>query len=75
MKIFVEHDDRGDIKSVGFSAEQSTKKTSLRPRPGYAVSEVDAPSVRDAQDQEHLREIRLHFRVEGRAHAARLIRK
>jgi hypothetical protein len=73
MKILVEHDQEGKIRSVAVPGKGPNQLT-LRPRPNHHIAEVEAPSVKDEQDAKNLSQIRKAFRVEGRHPAARLVR-
>lgn len=75
MKVFVEHDDQGNIQSVGVPVSTSDTRTTLKPQPGYQVVEVEVSHVLHEQDIEHLREIKQHYRIEGYPGQARLVRK
>jgi hypothetical protein len=65
MKVYVEHDDEGNIKSIGIPNISGTKSAGLKPRHGRVVSEVDAPDGRHEGDIEHLKELRRRFRIAG----------
>lgn len=77
MKIIIEHDKRGNIRSVATVSTQGagTSQATLRPRPGHQISEVEAPHIKDAQDHKALAGIRGQFRVEVRTGPAKLIPK
>jgi hypothetical protein len=64
MKILVVHDAQGNIRSIGVPSIKSGGHAMLKPPPGYHVTEIEAPDVRDEQDYEHLHAIREHFRIE-----------
>jgi hypothetical protein len=38
----------------------------MRARPGYTVTEVDAPHVKDENDHQHLIEIKKRYRIESK---------
>ena len=50
MKILIEHDERGNMKSIGLPSSKASKQVTLRARPGYRISEVEAPHIKDEQD-------------------------
>jgi hypothetical protein len=72
MRIFVEHDDSGNIVGVAASAGGPNKTVPL-PGPGNTISEVEAPEVKDLHDHETLRTIRGRYLVRGREADARLV--
>ena len=74
MKIFVEHDDIGNIYVVSL-ATGSSATTVLQPGPGRLVSEVEAAHVRHEKDYESLRSVRREYRVEGYPAQPRLVEK
>jgi hypothetical protein len=74
MKIFVEHDDIGNIYTVALATGTSAI-TVLQPGPGRLVSEVEAAHVRHEKDYESLRSVRREYRVEGHPTQPRLMRK
>lgn len=77
MKIIIEHNKRGTIRSVATLSTPGTAtcQTTLRPRPGHQISEVEAPHIKDAQDHKNLAAIRGKFRVEVSKGPARLVPK
>lgn len=77
MKIVIEHDKQGNIRSVATVPSQGTGATraSLRPRPGHQVSEVEAAHVKDEHDHKNLAGIKGQFRVEVSTEPAKLVPK
>jgi hypothetical protein len=74
MKIFVEHDDIGNIYAVALATGTSAT-TVLQPGPGRLVSEVEAAHVQHEKDYESLRSVRREYRVEGHPTQPRLAAK
>jgi hypothetical protein len=74
MKIFVEHDDIGNIYAVALATGTSAT-TVLQPGPGRLVSEVEVAHVRHEKDYESLRSVRREYRVEGHPTQPRLVGK
>ena len=75
MKILIEHDEHGNIKSIGLPSSKASKQFTMRARPGYRISEVEAPHIKDEQDHEHLRDIREHFQLDMSGGQPKLVRK
>lgn len=77
MKIFIEHDEQGTIKSIGSRSSLLSEENHLAlvPRPGHQVAEVEVPDVKDEKDYERLREIKRHHRIEVHQGEYRLVRK
>ena len=75
MKVFVEHDAKGNIQFVAAPHVGSILRVVPQPRPSYFVSEVEAPDVSDARDIDRLREIKRDHRVEGHPDQPRLVRR
>jgi hypothetical protein len=78
MKIFVEHDDSGRIRSVALPASVLTSQgvnviLRLLPAPGFMVSEVEAPQVLHDRHFDALRDVKRSHRVEGHPHQSRLV--
>lgn len=62
MRVLIEHDEHGNIRSVATVAAQEVS-LSFRPQPGHRVTEVFAEHVRAADDYEGLRRTRREFMV------------
>jgi hypothetical protein len=75
MKVFVMHDKQGNIRSVGGYGGALSEPVRLKPHPGYHITEVEAPNVKDEQDYQQLRELIEHFRIDIGPGQPRLIRK
>ena len=75
MKVLFEHDEQGTILSAGVSRVTSSHGATIRPEPGYYVSEMDVDEVKDEQDFKHLRELIDGFLVERTGQEVRLVRK
>lgn len=67
MKIQVEHDDEGNIRSISIPVPGSKVQTNLRPASGWKVTEVESPvEIRDHRADSHrLREVRQRFVLKG----------
>ncbi len=75
MKVLVMHDKQGNIRSVGGYGSGLGEPVKLKPHPGYHVTEVEAPNVKDEQDYPHLRELIEHFRIDISLGQPKLARK
>jgi len=73
MKIQIEHDNDGNIRTIGVPVAGSKVQTHLRPSPGWKISEVESPvEIRDHRADAHrLRDIRQQFVVKD----AKLVRR
>jgi len=87
MKIFVEYNAEGDIRSVALPATLQTKdeptiNLRLLPSPGHFVAEVEAENLKgveygleDDEQVEALRNIKYGYHIEGHPHKPRLVQK
>ncbi len=73
MKILVQHDGQGVIHSVGVAVPGDAVQTTLRPRTGLRVSEVEAAEVAHPRDIEHLQGLKDRYRVDDTQGTARLV--
>jgi hypothetical protein len=74
MKIHIEHDEHGNIHSIGASAG-GDGTTTLRAGPGLHVIEIEAPDVEHPNDVENLRAVKRLYRVERHHAQPTLVRK
>ena len=76
MRILVEHDQHGTIKSIAAAPSSTSQRsnTTLRARPGHQVTELEAPHVQHDEDHVHLLETKRHYRVELDGQVQRLVR-
>ncbi|MBJ7603379.1 MAG: hypothetical protein JF888_09365 [Candidatus Dormibacteraeota bacterium] len=70
MRVLVEHDESGEIRSVStVVAIESSEGSAMRARriadPGFSLSEVEADVVEHERDVEGLRKLREAYRVTG----------
>jgi hypothetical protein len=77
MRVLVEHDDSGEIRSVSSVASiESPDGSVMRARrvaaPGFSVSEVEAEAVQHERDLEGLRKVKEGYRVTGHPDQPRL---
>jgi hypothetical protein len=77
VKIFIEYDEQGKIKSVDARSGLFSKDDHLAviSRPGHQVIEVEVPDGRNEKDFELLREIKRHNRIEAYQGEYRLVHK
>lgn len=80
MRIFVEHDAQGEIRSVALPTtvranDEVTLNLRLLPSPGFFVSEVEAEHVLHDRHFEALRGMKYTYRIEGYPLQPRLVRK
>ena len=75
MKVLVMHDEQGNIRSVGGYGSALSEPVKLKPHPGYHITEVEAPDVKDEQDYQHLRELIEHFRIDTSLGQPKFVRK
>lgn len=66
MKIHVEYDAEGNIKSIGIPISGGTKEAKVDPRQGHHVDVVDAPDGKYANDIEHLKDFARRFKIHDR---------
>ena len=77
MRVQVEHDARGAIKTVAVLYEESGQAShvALKAREGYKVAHVEVRDLSSESDLEKIREIKSNFRVENSEGIHRLVRK
>jgi hypothetical protein len=80
MRIFVEHNAQGEIRSVALPAtvrdtDGVTINLRLLPSPGFFVSEVEAEHVQHDRHFEALRGMKYTYRIEGHPFQPHLVRK
>ncbi len=72
MKVFITHDKRGTITSIGVPAEPSAGSIGVKPEPGCTVSAFDIPGI---DHPRHFSRYLREFRVDVRAGRPKLLRK
>lgn len=75
MKLHIEHDQQGNIKSIAVPATGGEKRGMLKASAGHSIAEVDFSDGKHPGDLDHLREIRQRYRVEPHAGGHRLAEK
>jgi hypothetical protein len=76
MKILVEHDEHGNIRSISAPPDPAGEvRIAPAPRPGYKITEAEAAHVKDERDYERLQEIKRFYRIETGPKGDRLVRK
>lgn len=80
MRILVEYNSQGEIRSVVVPAtprtqDKLTVNVRKKPRPGFFIAEVEAKHVHDDQNLEALRDTKQAYRIEGHPKQPRLVRK
>jgi hypothetical protein len=75
MKVHIEHDQQGNIKSIAVPASGGQKRGMLKASAGHSIAEVDFPDGKHTGDLDHLKEIRQRYRVEPHAGGHRLAEK
>jgi hypothetical protein len=72
MRIYVGYDEEGLIYSVGVTSGRA-RRTVLRARLGYRVTQVHMPGAIDGEDVARLREIKATFRMGQSGEPASLV--
>ncbi|REG48612.1 hypothetical protein B0G80_4861 [Paraburkholderia sp. BL6669N2] len=75
MKVHIEHDQHGNIKSIAVPAAGGQKRGMLKASAGHSIAEVEFPDGKHPGDLDHLREIRQRYRVEAHASGHHLAEK
>jgi hypothetical protein len=75
MKVHIEHDQQGNIKSIAVPASGGQKRGMLKASADHSIAEVDFPDGKHPGDLDHLKEIRQRYRVEPHAGGHRLAEK
>lgn len=67
MKIEIEHDEQGNIRTISIPVTGSKAETHLKPAPGWTVTAVESPvEIRDPRADAHrLGDIKQKFQLKG----------